>query len=47
LINKNLRQLDAERFENLLDHFLETAKYATIFSGQGEFDDVSLMKLNN
>lgn len=48
LIDKDLRQLDCKRFENLLEHFLKTAKYATVFSGLGDFRDVKIKNhINN
>jgi hypothetical protein len=47
LIDKDLKQLDAIRFDELLNHFLKTAEFATVNSGQGEFKDVNLIKFNN
>ena len=44
MIDKDLRQLDSERFQNLLDHFLKTARYATIFSGLGDLININLKK---
>ncbi len=46
LIDEDLRQLDTIRFDELLNHFLKTVEYTTIYSGQGEFKDVNLIKLN-
>ena len=47
LINKNLGQLKKDRFDDLINYFLKTAKYSTIFYGQGEFNNVNLIEPNN
>lgn len=47
LIDKELKKLDAIRFDELLNHFVKTAEYTAIYSVQGEFKDVNLIKLNN
>ena len=43
-IDKDLGQLDSERFQNLLDHFLKTARYAAIFSGLGDLIKIKFKK---